>query len=172
LYFRGTNQGKDNLLEWATTSEINTKEFALERSFTGNTFTSIATLPAQSGSTNVYLYKDAGIDKLNSNVFFYRVKQIDKDGTFTYSNIVRLNYNAKEIPKSIVYPNPTQNIITITIGDRKLIGTMANLFDVNGRRLETIKIKAESQSIDLSKYTNGTYIVVLENKEVLRILKQ
>jgi RHS repeat-associated protein len=172
LYFKGTNQGKDNLLEWATTSEINTKEFKLERSFTGNTFTSIATLPAQGGNTNVYPYKDASIDKLNSNVFFYRVKQIDIDGKFAYSNVVRLNYNVKEMPKSIVYPNPTQNIITITIGDKKLIGTMANLFDINGRKLETIKIKAESQSINLSKYTNGTYIVVLENKEVLRILKQ
>jgi hypothetical protein len=172
LYFRGTNQGKDNLLEWATTSEINTKAFTLERSFTGNTFTNIATLPAQGGSTNVYPYKDAGIDKLNSNVFFYRVKQIDNDGKFTYSNIVRLNYNVKEVARAIVYPNPTQNIITITIGDRKLIGTMANLFDINGRKLETIKIKAESQTIDLGKYTNGTYIVVLENKEALRILKQ
>jgi RHS repeat-associated protein len=172
LYFRGTNQGKDNLLEWATTSEINTKEFKLERSFTGNTFTSITTLPAQRGNTNVYSYKDVSIDKLYSNVFFYRVKQIDIDGKFTYSNIVRLNYNVKEVLKSIVYPNPTQNIITITIGDKKLVGSMANLFDINGRKLEAIKIKAESQTIDLGKYTNGTYIVVLENKEVLRILKQ
>lgn len=174
LYFKGTNQGKDNLLEWATASEQNTKEFILERSVTGNIFNAIATIKAAGNSSNtkVYPYKDANIDKLNSNVFFYRVKQIDVNGSFKYSNIVRLNYDLKDVPKSIVYPNPTQGLITVTIGDRKLLGTIATVLDVNGRVLQQVKITAQSQSFNFSSYTNGTYLIRLENKEVLRILKQ
>ncbi len=174
LYFKGTNQGKDNLLEWATASEQNTKEFILERSVTGNIFNAIATIKAAGNSSNtkIYPYKDANIDKLNSNVFFYRVKQIDVNGSFKYSNIVRLNYDLKDVPKSIVYPNPTQGLITVTIGDRKLLGTIATVLDVNGRILQQVKITAQSQSFNFSSYTNGTYLIRLENKEVLRILKQ
>ncbi len=174
LYFKGTNQGKNNLLEWATASEQNTKEFILERSVTGNIFNAIAAIKAAGNSSNtkVYPYKDANIDKLNSNVFFYRVKQIDVNGSFKYSNIVRLNYDLKDVPKSIVYPNPTQGLITVAIGDRKLLGTIATVIDVNGRVLQQVKITAQSQSFNFSSFTNGTYFIRLENKEVLRILKQ
>jgi RHS repeat-associated protein len=60
LYFKGTNQNKDNLLEWATANEQNSKEFSLERSLTGNGFNAIATVPAAgfSSSTKTYQYKD------------------------------------------------------------------------------------------------------------------
>jgi hypothetical protein len=174
LYFKGSNIGKDNLLEWATASEQNSKEFVLERSLTGNTFNAIATIQAagNSSSTKVYPYKDANIDKLNSNVFFYRVKQIDANGSFKYSNIVRLNYNLKDVQKSIVYPNPTQGLITVTIGEATLIGTMATVMDVNGRILQQVKITAQSQSFNFSSYTNGTYFIRLQNKEVMTIIKQ
>ncbi len=174
LYFKGNNQGKDNQLEWATSSEQNSKEFKLERSLTGNQFTPIATIPASgnSSTTRVYPYKDVNIDRLNSSVFFYRVKQIDLNGNFVYSNTVRLNYNQKEAPKSIVYPNPTQGLITVTVGERTLIGTTATVTDINGRILQQVKIIAQSQSFNFSNLANGTYFIRLANKEVMKIVKQ
>jgi RHS repeat-associated protein len=173
LYFKGTNQGKDNLLEWATASEQNSKEFNLERSLTGISFNSIATIPAAGNSsiTRSYQYKDLNIDRLNSAVMYYRLKQIDMDGRFKYSNVVRLNYKQKEILNSIVYPNPTPGLITIAVGDKALIGTTALLYDESGRLMESIKITANSQSINLSKYVNGVYIIRLNNKEVLKVVK-
>ena len=173
LYFKGSNQNKNNLLEWATASEQNSKEFSLERSLTGNSFSSIATLPAAgfSSSTKTYQYMDYNIDRLNSSVMYYRIKQIDRDGRFRYSNIVKLNYNVKEAPKSIVYPNPTQSIITIAVGDKALIGTFAKLFDESGRQLETFKITANTQTINMNKYVNGVYLIRLNNKEVLKVIK-
>ena len=173
LYFKGSNQNKDNLLEWATASEQNSKEFILERSLTGNVFSSIATIPAAGFSTitKTYQYKDYNIDRLNSSIMYYRIKQIDNDGKFRYSNIVRLNYNLKEVPKSIVYPNPTQSIITIAVGDKGLIGTFAKLYDESGRQLEIIKITANTQTINMNKYVNGVYFIRLNNKEVLKVIK-
>jgi RHS repeat-associated protein len=174
LYFRGANKDKDNVLEWATTNEQNSKNFILERSLNAVNFISIATIAAQGNSTSQqnYDYKDVGIDKLNSAVFYYRLKQFDLNGSFKTSNIVRLNYNQKGIINSIVYPNPTQGMITVTVGDRALVGTQALVYDVNGRLLQQVKIAAQSQSFNFNSLVNGIYFIRLENKEVMKIIKQ
>ena len=174
LYFRGSNKGKNNFLEWATENEQNNKAFELQRSLTGVNFAGISSIASQGNSNTqqTYSYKDAGIDKLNSAVMYYRIKQIDLNGSFKYSNIVRLNYNIKEKINSIVYPNPTPGMITVTVGENSLIGTIAVVMDVNGRVLQQIKIAAQSQSINLNNFSNGTYFIRLQNKEVLRIIKQ
>ncbi|MCY7292091.1 MAG: T9SS type A sorting domain-containing protein, partial [Ferruginibacter sp.] len=174
LYFRGSNKGKNNFLEWATENEQNNKAFELQRSLTGVNFAGISSIASQGNSNTqqTYSYKDAGIDKLNSAVMYYRIKQIDLNGSFKYSNIVRLNYNIKEKINSIVYPNPTPGMITVTVGENSLIGTIAVVMDVNGRVIQQIKIAAQSQSINLNNFSNGTYFIRLQNKEVLRIIKQ
>jgi hypothetical protein len=174
MYFRGTNQDKDNLLEWATATEQNSKEFKLERSLDGILFSTIATIPAAGNSNAIktYSYLDQHIDRLNSNLFYYRIKQVDRDGRSSTSNVVRLNYNQKQKMNSIVYPNPTPGLITISVGDKKLVGSLASIYDVNGRLLEQVKITAQSQLINLGKYVHGTYLVRLENKEVLKVIKQ
>ena len=173
LYFNGTTQDKTNVLEWATSTELNSKDFALERSLDANTFTQIATLNAagNSNSNKYYRYKDLNIDLLNSSVMYYRLKQNNLDGTFRYSNVVRLTYNQKSYVNSIVYPNPTDGQITLMVGENSLVGTNAMLYDINGRLLESIKIKSTSQSIKMNKYVNGVYLIRLVNKEVLKIIK-
>ena len=72
----------------------------------------------------------------------------------------------------IVYPNPTAERITLLVGGRSLIGTNAVLLDANGHLLENIKITAGSQTILLGKYSNGIYFIRLNNKEVMRVVKQ
>ncbi len=175
LYFRGNNRDRDNVLEWATANELDSKEYQLERSLTGlNDFQRIATIPAANttSSTSRYQYVDQNIDRLNSAVMFYRLKQVDNDARFRYSNVVRLSYREDEKQKSIVYPNPTNGMVTVTIGDQQLLGTVANLYDQGGRLLQQVKISATSQTLDLSQYVNGMYYLQLKNKEVLKVIKQ
>jgi len=174
LYFKGKTVSKDNILDWATANEQNSKLFEVERSLTGTNFSRIGTINAtgNSSQTNTYQYTDRNIDRLNSEFMFYRLKQIDLDGKFNYSNIVRLRYNEKNTANTIVYPNPTPGSITILVGSNTLIGTVAALYDINGRLLENIKISNSSQQVDLGKYVNGVYFIRLSNKEVLRIIKQ
>jgi len=174
LYFKGKTVSKDNILDWATANEQNSKLFEVERSLTGTNFSRIGTINAtgNSSQTNTYQYTDRNIDRLNSKFMFYRLKQIDLDGKFNYSNIVRLRYDEKNTANTIVYPNPTPGSITILVGSNTLIGTVAALYDINGRLLENIKISNSSQQVDLGKYVNGVYFIRLSNKEVLRIIKQ
>ncbi|MBX9782098.1 MAG: T9SS type A sorting domain-containing protein [Chitinophagaceae bacterium] len=174
LYFNGTTKNKNNVLNWATASEQNTKLFEVQRSFDATTFTTIGTVNAagNTSGTTTYDYTDYNIDRLNKNIMYYRLKQVDLDNRFTYSNILRLTYNETEALKTIVYPNPTQGMITIVLGDRKLIGTDADVYDEGGRLLQRVKITSASQTFNLSTYLNGVYFIKLQNKEVLKIIKQ
>lgn len=174
LYFNGINQGTNNLLKWATGSEQNTREFIVERSLDGINFSAVGTVPAagNSSDTKTYSYTDVHIDRLNSSVMFYRLKQTDINRNFKYSNIIRLNYNRKGTGPSIVYPNPTNGSINILLDDNNMIGTEAILTDVNGKIIKTLKIVATNQSIDLSAMVNGIYLLRLNNNETLKVVKQ
>ncbi len=174
LYFNGTNQGRNNLLKWATANEQNSKEFRLERSLNGTDFSQIAVLPAAGNSTTVrsYEYTDRNIDQLNSNVMFYRLKQVDQDDNFRYSTIVRLHYRETNKAPTIVYPNPTGGMVTLVLGDPSLLGTEALVMDINGRVLQRVKLTAASQAINLQPYINGMYLIRLNNKETLKVIKQ
>jgi hypothetical protein len=87
LYFTGNKKNdKDALLKWATGSEINTKNFVLERSFNGNTFTATGMVNAAGNSsiTTNYSFTDSNALKLPTNVLYYRLKQVDRDGRASY----------------------------------------------------------------------------------------
>lgn len=174
LYFNGTNQGKNNILKWATASEENTRDFRLERSLNGTDYTVITVVPAagNSSATNHYQYVDQNIDQLNSQVMYYRVKQTDIDGRFTYSSIVQLTYRNDGVKPSIVYPNPTTGMVNILVGDRNLIGTTAVMTDLNGRVIQHIRITSANQSINMQNLVNGIYLIRLGEKETLKIVKQ
>ncbi len=173
LYFKGTNKNKDNLLEWATANERNTKEFRIERSFDAQTFSVIGTVSASGNTTgnSSYQYTDYDIDRLGQNVMYYRLAQVDLDGRSSLSNVVRLNYIADQLPKTIVYPNPTKGWITVVVGDKKLIGSIATVYDEAGKLLQSVKITSQQQQFNFGGYTNGLYIIRLANKKVLKVMK-
>ena len=135
LSFSGTNVNRDNVLSWTTNNEQNSKLIEVQRSFDGNNFIKIGNVNAAgfSNSNVDYNFTDFGVDKLNSNLFYYRLKLVDNDNSFKLSNIVKLIYNQKNVISSIVYPNPTNALINIFIGDKKLLNTMASLTDINGK---------------------------------------
>lgn len=174
LYFNGKTINKNNVLEWATASEQNTKEFIIERSFNAVNFSKIGTVKAagNTATNSNYNYTDYDIDRLNQPVMYYRLRQMDLDGRFSYSNIIRLTYNATEKTKTLVYPNPTNGLLTIVVADHKLIGTLARVYDESGKLLQSVKITATAQTINLTSYLGGIYFIVLENKESLKIIKK
>jgi RHS repeat-associated protein len=174
LYFTGNTIGKDNILNWATTNEIDSKQFNVERSFNSTSFNQIGAVRSSDNNSqtmNTYQFTDYGIDKLNMANMYYRLKQIDKDGNYTYSHTILLTYKQNNTGNSIVYPNPTPDLITILVGDNALIGSTAILYDINGRVLQNIKITNGSQQVNLSSFVNGTYIIKLKNGEKLKVVK-
>jgi len=101
-------------LNWATTSEINSKFVSVERSIDGINFSSIGTVIAAGNSsiTNNYNFVDTNAMNLPVSILYYRLKQVDIDGKFSYSIIVAIKIvHSYSEPQITAYPNPfTQNI--------------------------------------------------------------
>ncbi len=174
LRFDAERRGTDAWLQWSTASEQNSKQFVIERSTDGQRFTAIGSVAAAGNSQQQrhYQYTDSRIDKLAAEWLYYRLQQVDLDGRHHYSAIARVAGNKAAVVRALVYPNPTQATAHISLGDRKLIGTQAQLFDQSGKLLQNIRISSQLQAVDLSSYINGVYYIKLANKEILRVVKQ
>ena len=89
--FTAIKKGENGLLNWQVENETAiTDQYMVERSLNGRDFTSIANVAIKgTGSTNVYDYTDNNLKALRSDIIYYRIKQLDKDGKFAYTEIDR-----------------------------------------------------------------------------------
>ena len=104
---------KEVKLEWATASEINNKGFEVEVSENGLSYQKIAFVEGKGNSTTVNSYQLA---VSNPNESYYRLKQMDFDGKFSYSPIVFV----EGMETLNVYPNPNNGAFTISVSKDKL----------------------------------------------------
>ena len=137
-------------MQWKTANEINVKHFEVQRSDNGQTFAAIGTVAA-GGSE--YSLNDLNIFS-SRTVVFYRLKSIDADDRFTYSNIIKLN---KQISAALtVYPNPVSDVLTI--GGLKQNGIVL-LYSTEGKLLQQQTVTAQTVTMDMSKYAKGMYLL-------------
>lgn len=110
LYFNGKQQGEDALLTWGVASEVNTKEYVVERSLDGMRFSAIGTAAAKGTSTQSasYSFVDADAMRQPATMLFYLLRQLDQDGSFTYSTVVTLPVKQTATTDVVLqaYPNP------------------------------------------------------------------
>ena len=113
LNFSAALNGKAAQLQWTTTTEINTKNFIVQRSVDGIHFSSIGTVNAAGNSTQKTSYKfdDASALNAGANKLYYRLQMVDKDGKFTFSKIAIVEIvNGKLF---VIYPNPAKDVLFI-----------------------------------------------------------
>lgn len=169
INFTASEKNGFDILEWKTANEINTKLFEVEYSLDGINFNAIGTV-AVNNNTGNYSFKYE-IASLNSNCF-YRLKIIDIDGSFTYSNIISLYKNDVNSNGLKLSPNPTNGFTTLVGIGNDLINTQAELMDNSGKVLKIIQIISNIIIIDLSIYTNGLYLLKLANSKVFKVIKE
>ncbi len=164
--FSGLKQTSNNLIQWKVNNQNEIASYDLEKSKDGITFNIIANNAVN--TTNIYNYTDNDI--LNENIFYYRLKIIKLNGSFEISKIIKINRtNTKS---SSLFPNPVNDVITITVNDNKLLNTNASLFQNDGKLIKQFAIKNNSQLIDISNITKGNYFIKLANNEVLKFMKK
>jgi hypothetical protein len=90
LDFKGYNEGRNNIIEWSTSSEKNNDYFTLEKTIDGNFYELVGTIEGAGNSIyyNSYLLID---NNVNSNINYYRLKQTDFDGNSVYSNLISID---------------------------------------------------------------------------------
>ncbi len=168
LSFTGNKKNNAVLLNWKTENEINTSSFEIQRSSDGKEFLTIGTIAAINRyGLNDYLFTDGspGFQHI-----YYRLKQIDIDGSFAFSGILKIQI--PERPVFSIYPNPVADELII-IG--AVPGTLIYLFDASGKQLLRRELNVQSQTVPMKRFVKGVYFltyIVGSEKKVKKIFKQ
>lgn len=139
-YFTVFKQNSYVMLEWETTFEINNKGWSIERSEDGQTWKKIGIVSAQ-GQYSSYSYKDENIPKVE--VLYYRLKQEDWDGKYSYTAVRKIT-NSFEANKTEIYPNPTTGTFYLKVADEDL---KIQVFDQSGREIHVEQLSSNMYHI-------------------------
>ena len=149
--FAGTYSNGVASLNWQTSQEFNSDRFELFRSADGNNFTLAKSIAASGNSSmvNKYQYQDQVGAKAGSYVF-YKLKQFDKDGKFTFSGILKLSLGDSRATLQL-FPNPVVNNFTASFSATKLSTATLMIRTTNGQLVY-------SKIVDVIKGNNAIVI--------------
>jgi hypothetical protein len=169
LSFTGRQEGDKNILSWQTSDEVNTKEFVIEWSGDGHTYLPIGTVVAASHSTGTLSYSYTH-DPAPAGNDFYRLRMVDLDGHFTYSNIVQLNVAGSMAPLN-VWPNPVRGG-TVTIGaPSAALPLTCTIYDADGKIIRQELLTQLPRTLDVSGLSRGTYTLAFSNGIVKKLVR-
>ncbi len=168
--FSASSKGNDVVLNWTTASETNNQGFEIQRK-NGNDFSFIGFVDGYGTTTETKLYNF--IDKeVGAGPYSYRLKQIDFDGTFEYSNEVEIKIGTPSIfALEQNYPNPFNPSTTVEFSLAKDSRVTVKVFDIIGQEVATIvnsNFSSGSHQInfDASNLNSGVYLYRLEANAV------
>ncbi|MEZ4829656.1 MAG: PQQ-dependent sugar dehydrogenase [Bacteroidia bacterium] len=162
--------GENALLKWVTGRETESDYFSVERSVGGTNFTEIAQISA-AGNTSVvstYWHVDEEIYKYHSDILYYRIRQVNLDGTYALSNTATLRtLNAEQPLVFTILPNPATDDAAISVQTLKTQLLQAEVWNQNGQLLyhfrKTDPGGEETIPLPVSKWTPGVYYVRVDN---------
>lgn len=170
LSFTAKATKNDVVLNWRTASERNNKGFEIERSVDGKSFESIDFVAGTNDAkVSAYVYTDAAALAIN-NTLYYRLKQVDMDGSFSYSEIVSVSTNNETMAS--IYPIPAADKLTIS-NNIGLQNCNISIVDLLGRTvLETnISTTATEYTLSVNQLNTGAYIMIIKNGNDTQRLK-
>jgi hypothetical protein len=141
-------QDDDVRLDWSTAMEINNSYFDVERSEDGTRFEKVGERVAKGNSMTPqsYAFTDGAAAKLPINVIYYRIKQVDNNGTFSYSKMVPVILgDAKDGNRvEAIYPNPFTDQLNVLITGKLAESASLTFTDQFGRIIGNQKIAASA----------------------------
>lgn len=156
LSFEVTERNGANRAVWITTKEENTQQFNVERSSDGFAYELLGTVLAAGNSVEKKTYDFTDFNAPSGNNY-YRLRMIDNDGKFTYSNIVTVGSVNNTFT---VYPNPATSVVFLE-GEVLRNGSVA-VMDITGKVVYEERFdNASVRNIDVSQWYKGLYIVKL-----------
>ncbi|GGG10783.1 Ig-like domain-containing protein [Pontibacter amylolyticus] len=177
MFFKAQAQTKGVNLTWATASELENKGFEVQVSSNGRDFKAIGFVESKVGTTSLrqdYSFLDT---KAVSGTRYYRLKQVDFDGTTSFSPIRAVALDAGNSTVS-AYPNPFDDAVIVTLNGTEARNVQVVLMDAMGKVLlqRTEETSGNSITVDMRNVTTkGMYVLhVLDNntKHTFKIMKR
>lgn len=172
--FNAVAVNKSVVLNWITEQEINNNYFEVERSFDGNNFTGagIVVDGFESGDKKNYQFKDNAAELETKSLVYYRLKQVDNNGRFSYTNILVVRFQAKNNVVMQTNPNPFVENVSVGFVSTTTGNAEINIINVSGQKMFT-KQSAVSKGYNtlqingLGKLAPGMYIAQLTMNGVI-----
>lgn len=149
----------DIVLTWTTSSEINSAHFSVEWSTDGRSFSGLERIEAQGNSNEKINYRYIH-NQPATGVNFYRLMQVDIDGSFEYSEVKTIRVTVDTEDDVIVYPTAVEQKLSIQIPT--VDGEMSiEIVDMGGNIVSDITVIPTDvvQTVDMSQFASGIYVV-------------
>jgi hypothetical protein len=169
----------DNLnnanLKWRVENEnSSTDHYEVERSLNGRNFVFVSNITANPTTANInYIYTDIDLTAYKTEEIFYRIKQVDVNGMFIYSEIKSLEIKNSLFHVSIL-PNPIHNIGIVNINLSYSSNIYIKLLDVSGKTIMKKTIAGtegiNSISLDMTLLASGNYFLSVKVKNKTAVL--
>ncbi|HMG83900.1 MAG TPA: T9SS type A sorting domain-containing protein [Ferruginibacter sp.] len=149
-----------SLIQWSVATPItNADKFEIEYSADGKNWNTAGSIAITSNLQSDYSFEQSNIPSGN---IYYRIKEIDEDGSYVYSRIVLLNNNDGQ-NKYVVFPNPANNTIQV-IAPYGVSGTCTvDLFDATGRKLMETTMNTSNLEINTTNIPDGSYLLRIDH---------
>lgn len=151
-------------LKWSTLSEKNNKYFVIERSSDGENFEPIDKINGAGNSLELINYNDVDHNPVNG-INYYRLTQVDIDGSFKYSEIISVDVNKDISHVENIRPNPTSNNINFDFYSHLNGNIHIQIIDFTGKTVKDIIKKTEGETtkldINMEELSNGLYSLLV-----------
>jgi hypothetical protein len=160
--------GQDALLEWVVAAEYNNDFFEVERSVDGIRFEPIGRVRGKGNSTtkSTYSFVDPQVDQYARPVIYYKLRQVDTDGTFSYSNTVELTLTDPRAISLNVFPNPTNQFAFVDYCVESKGKSRLELLDLTGKTVQILPLSETKGRVflDVRNLSEGIYVVKITNE--------
>jgi len=170
LSAQNSSQGVE--LQWETSSETNNSHFEIERSSDDNSFEVIGRVNGVGNSleTQNYLFVDTNVSSLSR--LYYRLKQVDFDGRFSYSPSISIDPSKIALATFTIYPNPVESDAFVRFQNTSNEELTLQIFDIRGALVSSKRLDGNGgvEPIEgLGALSPGTYFIQLKGQGAARI---
>ncbi|MBP7643178.1 MAG: T9SS type A sorting domain-containing protein [Saprospiraceae bacterium] len=159
--------GVDTEISWESIVENNFSHYSVEHSIDAVNFIKIAS-KSGNGNKSRYTYIHSSP---TTGLNYYRLKMIDLDGTFVYSDVKAVNFSTERNSLLNVYPNPFSQVFTI---ENLQAPSDISVFDMTGKLMRQMSVTDSHVLMDLAQQPSGIYSVIIKDKidtKVFRVIK-
>jgi hypothetical protein len=172
VYFNSQCKGSSVALQWKTAQEQDTKDFSVQRSADGISWSEIGTVAAAGQSTQERSY--VFVDRSAGSSSLYRIVENDNSGRYTISNIVKSSCTSARNEISL-YPNPSSGNSALNISLERSTKVTVRIVDSKGAIIQQIQLQLPSGNttlpLNLSNYAEGVYTINVHYDNEMKSIK-
>ncbi|MBO6517988.1 MAG: T9SS type A sorting domain-containing protein, partial [Bacteroidia bacterium] len=160
-------------LNWITASEYNNSHFDILRSYDGVNFNTVGRVSGNGTSNRLqeYGFTDNSIAS-DQYMVYYRLRQVDYDGTEAFSEIRKVNFDAGLTNTVKVYPNPTRRNVTVAFDETDdAFDHTIKLLDNVGRLVRQFEVDQRITELEINDLPSGLYFMSIDTGETIKLIK-